>query len=455
MRRLLLYGLVLPVMLLVGCGRASHTSGALLVDSLYRQGRYFLDVHCYDSALVCFAKAEEAFDEHTSVRYKGKIYANLASLHKDAGVFDVALDYSKKSLHAYELISDTACVLLSWLDIADVYVKMGGEDRYQYAQKCYDKALSYFGGYCNDSIKGRIYQEKGIKYVHDNKLDSGLYYLYKSLTYPAQGNGSSIRNLYVAVAYQKKGEVDSAKHYVDETLKCPNGIRQRSGCYNILWSIACDEKDTLAMSRYSSILVAYKDSILRLENQAAREVVKLNNSSHETMKSVYLRSYVLWGSLLVGVLLCVFVLLDYERRRRTQLSEARLTLTVDSLQAKLDEEQNKKIYDRKTIEEQLVSLKHSVVESGIMQSNHWRGVNQESSHRYFYALMDKMCLSFPFLTERELQICMLVLMHMNNDEMSKILFLSPNSIGKTKQRVAQRLGTSAGQLREFLLQHMS
>ena len=455
MRRLLLCSLGSLLMLLVGCGKSSNTNGALLVDSLYRQGRYFLDVHCYDSALVCFAKAEEAFDEHTSVRYKGKIYANLASLHKDAGVFDVALDYAKKSLHAYESLSDTACVLLSWMDIADVYVKMGGEDMYRYAQKCYDNALSYFGGYCNDSIKGRIYQEKGVKYVYDNKLDSGLYYLYKSLTYPAQGNGYSIRNLYVAVAYQKKGELDSAKHYVDETLRCPNGIRQRSGCYNLLWSIAREEKDTLAMSRYSSKLVAYKDSILRLENQAAREVVKLNNSSHETMKRMYLRSYFLWGAIFVGVLLCVFVLLDYERRRQSQRAEERLTQTVDSLQAKLDEEQNRKSYDRKAIEEQLLSLKHSVVESGIMQSIHLRSVNQESSHRYFYALMDKMCLSFPVLTERELQICMLVLMQMNNEEMSKILFLSPNSIGKTKQRVAQRLGTSAGQLREFLLQYIS
>ena len=297
--------------------------------------------------------------------------------------------------------------------------------------------------------------EKGVKYVHDNKLDSGLYYLYKSLTYPAQGNGYSIRNLYIAVAYQKKGELDSAKHYVDETLRCPNGIRQRSGCYNLLWSIAREEKDTLAMSRYSSKLVAYKDSILRLENQAAREVVKLNNSSHETMKRMYLRSYFLWGAIFVGVLLCVFVLLDYERRRQSQRAEERLTQTVDSLQAKLDEDQNRKSYDRKAIEEQLLSLKHSVVESGIMQSIHLRSVNQESSHRYFYALMDKMCLSFPVLTERELQICMLVLMQMNNEEMSKILFLSPNSIGKTKQRVAQRLGTSAGQLREFLLQYIS
>lgn len=455
MRRLLLCSLGSLLMLLVGCGKSSNTNGALLVDSLYRQGRYFLDVHCYDSALVCFAKAEEAFDEHTSVRYKGKIYANLASLHKDAGVFDVSLDYAKKSLHAYESLSDTACVLLSWMDIADVYVKMGGEDMYRYAQKCYDNALSYFGGYCNDSIKGRIYQEKGVKYVHDNKLDSGLYYLKKSLTYPAQGNGYSIRNLYVAVAYQKKGDLDSAKHYVDETLRCPNGIRQRSGCYNLLWSIAREEKDTLAMSRYSSKLVAYKDSILRLENQAAREVVKLNNSSHETMKRMYLRSYFLWGAIFVGVLLCAFVLLDYERRRQSQRAEERLTQTVDSLQAKLDEDQNRKSYDRKAIEEHLLSLKHSVVESGIMQSIHLRSVNRESSHRYFYALMDKMCLSFPVLTERELQICMLVLMQMNNEEMSKILFLSPNSIGKTKQRVAQRLGTSAGQLREFLLQYIS
>lgn len=452
MNRLLLYCVGL-VMLLVGCGKHTPDNSVMLVDSLYKQGRYFLAVHCYDSALNCFAQAEESFDVNTPMRYKGKIYANLASLHKDAAVYDVAMDYAKQALRTYELIGDTACVMLSWVDIADIYIKMGAEDRFQYAQMCYDKSLSYFDTYHNDTIKGRIYQEKGIKYVVANNLDSGLYCLYQSLSLPAQGNAFSIRNLYMAVAYQKMGKLDSAKHYVDVVLQSPNGIRQRSGCYNVLLNVARAEKDTLAMSHYANILVTYKDSILHLENQTAREVVKLNNSSHESIIKKQVRVYVWWGVACVCLLIIVFLVVFLIHRKRTGSIDAYLTRTVEALQLKLAEEENRKEQERKAMEGQLVTLKQSVDEYGMKPFEQWKGLKQDATYRYFYVLMDKLYLSFPFLTERELQICLLVLMRLSNEEMSKILFLSPNSIGKTKQRVAQRLGTSTAHLREFLLQY--
>lgn len=325
------------ICLLVGCGKSSHDNDAL-IDSLYHQGRHFVYLHQYDSALTYFTNAENLITSNTPLRIQGKIYANLASLYKDAGVYEQAMDYAQQSLRVYENVADTACILLSWMDMADIYTRMDVEDKYQRVQNCYDMALVYFNTYSNDTIKGRIYQEKGTKYVQQNLLDSGLHCLYQSLLMPAQGNAASIRMLYIGLAHQKKTQYDSAKIYIYRALHMPNGIRQRSGCYNLLLDIAKAENDTASINRYATIVVAYKDSILHIENQAARQVVSLNNTSHEMMIKKHLHTYGLCGIGFLCIVIGFFFLVELIRRKRMRVEESELNQTMESLQEQLAEE---------------------------------------------------------------------------------------------------------------------
>ena len=441
----------LCLLFLTSCAISSHDSDET-VDSLYYQGRQFLQIHYYDSALTCFSKAEENFTECTSMRRKGQIYANLASLYKDASIYVEAMDYAEQSLEAYLSLHDTACILLSWMDIADIYTHMDVEDKYELAQQCYDKALTYFEYYVNDSIKGRVYQEKGMKFVLSEQLDSAIYYLFKSMQLPAQGNAMSIRSLYMGLAYQKQNTLDSAKYYTHKALSLPNALRQRSGCYNVLLRIARAEDDTMAINHYSNILVNYKDSILHLENQTAKRIVSLNNASQHTIRQHYKCRIVWWTIAGVCLLVGVALLGHLFRRKVQQQKDQKLNQMLTALQEKLEEEENRKAMDRTAVEMQLNSLKKSVEVLGIKSFDHWKERKEEASQRYFYSIMDRLYVSFPFLSERELHLCLLVLIKMSNEEMANVLCLSPKSMSKTKKRVAERLGTPVSQLREYLLQ---
>ena len=55
------------------------------------------------------------------------------------------------------------------------------------------------------------------------------------------------------------------------------------------------------------------------------------------------------------------------------------------------------------------------------------------------------------LSEREVRLCVLVLLDLNRQQIAEILPYSLNGIGKFKYRVAQKLGTNGGNLRNFLI----
>ena len=64
----------------------------------------------------------------------------------------------------------------------------------------------------------------------------------------------------------------------------------------------------------------------------------------------------------------------------------------------------------------------------------------------FYRLED-MC----DLSEREIKICLMVLLDFSREQMANYLYVQPNTISKAKNKIAKQLGTSSAQLREFLI----
>ena len=55
------------------------------------------------------------------------------------------------------------------------------------------------------------------------------------------------------------------------------------------------------------------------------------------------------------------------------------------------------------------------------------------------------------LTEKEVRICVLTLLNYGYDEMADILFYASNGIGKFKMRTAKKIGTTAKNLRDYLI----
>jgi len=75
----------------------------------------------------------------------------------------------------------------------------------------------------------------------------------------------------------------------------------------------------------------------------------------------------------------------------------------------------------------------------------------EVINRHFGWLARKLQQTYN-LSEREVRLCVLSLLNLGYDTMAEFLYYAPNGIGKFKVRVAKKLGTSARNLRLFLIE---
>ena len=68
----------------------------------------------------------------------------------------------------------------------------------------------------------------------------------------------------------------------------------------------------------------------------------------------------------------------------------------------------------------------------------------------FYLIIDKL-EETKLLSEKEIKMCVLVLMGFSREQISDILPYSKNSVGKYKDTIAKKLGTTGRNLKKFLI----
>ena len=84
---------------------------------------------------------------------------------------------------------------------------------------------------------------------------------------------------------------------------------------------------------------------------------------------------------------------------------------------------------------------------------HWREYDQfcKTANAYLYNIVDKLQAVEDQLSEQDIRFLVLVLLDLPAKEIANIMNLSQNSISNKKTRTAQKLGTTAADLRETLI----
>ena len=54
-------------------------------------------------------------------------------------------------------------------------------------------------------------------------------------------------------------------------------------------------------------------------------------------------------------------------------------------------------------------------------------------------------------SDQEIKICLMILLEYSRERMATILRVQPNTISKTKNKIAKNLNTTSSQLRDFLI----
>ena len=297
-------------------------------------------------------------------------------------------------------------------------------------------------------------ETKAELYLKCNQYDSVLYYANENFSI-TENNASA---LLIAQAYNYIGEKDSATYYANRVLSQTQELYELN---NALYILTADD-DTKDMDAIRETAADRSDTQKLIEKRKS----KLSQSILLLEQDLARKPDFKWLYTVIAVVLfiCSAIILvhvwrkrkqhqqiiheiDIKQHQQAQLIEGIATLHTEISQ--LSEQQQKThLQLLSDIEATCSALRNT---KDLHKEPYWKDYGQlcEMINRRFNNLA--FLLQKYSLSEREVRLCVLVLLDLNRQQIAEIFPYSLNGIGKFKYRVAQKLGTNGGNLRNFLI----
>ena len=351
-----------------------------------------------------------AFIAATRVRsheyiFKARSYSNIATMCRIVERHDLAYTFYEQSLHQFELAQDT---------LAQAYAlnNMSWEQAVM-THKCeafllIDSALSL----CSDTaVQHKVLESRAAAYLYAAELDSALLCTLN----PPQP--SVYLDMVRALAFALLMQNDSAVVYARRVLPQTENPRYLDDIYYIL--MQCDSSVVADDLRLLSSKRADVQRSLERNNPEWMEAIRIAETSLQpqqpSMKPGFIALLIAIPMILLTILTILF--LRWRKRRRD------------------------------SIENQCRILRQS---PNLREELQWNDYPQFSAicNQRLGGIVTK--LENRELTEREIRICVLVLIGLSYAQMAEVLFRAESGIGKDKYLVAKHLGVSVKDLQNTL-----
>lgn len=395
---------------------------------------------------------------------KGRMYSNMANMCRLDGDHELA----------YQI----------YMHSASLFQKAGLQTNYYYAlnNMAFEKAeqgkkdeafllLQQICRECRDSAVLVKYMETyAIAYNKIQQYDSTIYYVNQL---QKKGYCESAGIINKAQAYEALGVKDSAIYYANQLMTISHSMED---LYNALYILSYEDKN------------ANKDDIRNLTTRRADVGMLLKkqqgNMSHavELLENSMKHRQLLRIAISIIMLFLIIVLLFFYRvYRKNVIACEKLREEDKKLKQNTINEQMKVtelLQKQKSINELNDELFKQSTSLKEQRDNSMKTAREEldsvclilrtsSDLKTRLALKDfnKMCSivnsrfnmfadklkNKNILSKQEIKFCVLVLCGLGHEQISELLNYSNNSVGKTKERIAKRLGTDSKNLRSLLI----
>ena len=389
----------------------------------------------------------------------GRIYSNMGTMCHLADEFELGYDMYKMSAEFFRKAGDTTLYYYQHnamaLELAE--------------QKLHDETLSVLGKIeteCTDTnVLTKTWETKAILYKNLVQYDSAIYAAHQLY---AHGYRATSGYVTMAQAFWHLEQFDSAVCYAKQVIDNPYAVEQ--DVYNMLYLVAyCDSaisKDAM-QEHYQARTDIDKEILDPLHIQLAQAIDVLLQDRDK--KPYYIS---------IGILFIVVCILAMTSRIAVLRIKRHRKQSIETIEAKFSElqhdisEQRQKLYAETRYEQQkqfglqqqqqqLFAEHLAIIEQNciaIRSSNNisaalcWKDFDQMCRYIYdaFFMFVTKLTAVGKF-NEYEVRLCVLVLLDFDYETISHILKRAKNGIGKAKYRVAQKLGTTTGNLRQVLI----
>lgn len=427
------------------------TPYAKLARAYYYRGRMHRAARRYPQAMHDFAQARHHFTRRTPPALQGRTAANIAYLCALQGNDSLARVYYTEALDWFGQARDTSRMAYTLLDLGGVELRSGHPDRsLHYCRQVLPLAQ-------DSMLHGYVLQDMGQAYYKLGQLDSSLHYMAQALHYPYETNNMGIRYLSMAYCYYDWQMLDSAAVYAQKAIDNTTDPNVHYSAYYMLidWAHATDpsrvklyshkraDAGRLLKDRYGALTTAV--SIIPLE-LAERENIHLKK----------------WqGVWVLALLLCAggacYLLARMKHRER----QSRLTYEQET--TRLQQAHEHRLQEERHLQEQRRQQEKEQERQGRLE-RFVQTVNLRNPHLWkdwarlrretdlclngFFMQLEK---AYPQLSEQEMRLCLLTLLDYPYDDIANLINKSPESIGKMKQRLATKIGTSPKEMKWYLL----
>ena len=463
--------MLLSLCLLTGCSfRTLHETLHVVgeADSLWQQGQMYDDstqlartysaLHawrvfyadeyahtCYHYGKLLRAKedpvsAMQVFINATHSRTRdyhilGRVYSNMGDIAHLAGEFPLAYDMYDRSGQMYLQNGDS---LLYYYDLNNMAFELAEQGKKEETFYLINKITTACS---NPDVHGFTKLAASVLYDHVGQYDSVLL-LSGNPQICKHASGLILR----ARAFEHVEELDSALFYAKIVLGMPTASNQDK--YNALYMVlnydsTLQNEELIALSAQRSDIET--DVLIPLHNQWAVAIQLLQEDLNRKTDWRWLYSFV--AIVLFG---CSFIILYYIWRKRGQhqqiirdIKEKERTITNLSL---LQENQHRQLIE--DIEGACSLIRQN---EDIRTELSWNNYGQMCAvvNRRLYGIADR--LQSISLSEKEVRLCILVLLKADTKQMVDMIPYAHSGLGKFKYTTARKLGTTTANLRTFII----
>ena len=406
----------------------------------YHYGRLLREKDNPVEAMLVFIDATHSYTRDYHIL--GRIYSNMGSICHLSGDYSLSYDMYEKSAQVFLQGGDTLSYYYLLNNMAFELAEQGKKEESLVLLKTIEVQCS------DDDVLDKVIETKVVLYEVKLQHDSVLYYSMQSLN---RGYQSPTVLLNRAKAFSFKGEKDSAVYYANVVLSLTNELYDKN---NALYILANDDKNKNSeaiketASRRSDIQKIIEDR--RSVTAQATQLLKQDIDRKPDLRWLY----TLIGGIMFLAASCVLYRIWRKRKQHQRIildlkekedTYNHLSRTINDLSNLQDTQHQQIISD---IEDVCLHIQQS---KDMRAELSWGNYEQMCTiiNRRMYGMADR--LQSLSLSEKEVRLCILVLLQVGTEQMVDMIPYAHSGLGKFKYTTARKMGTTTTQLRAFIL----
>ena len=408
-----------------------------LAKAYYFMGRNFYYLNDFSTAADYYILCDRM--NPSDPMYKGRINSCMGYLCKQDSCFEEALVFYERSSKAFKESGDEWYYAHNLLNVAEQYVNLRKYDKA-------DSILQLASAHNIDSAYyARMVDVKALAFYNQQLYDSALVYLLGIKDYPRNIEARCFSYKLIMRCYYDMNKVEFAIPYAEYIIQQSTNLNYRSSAYCVLLDLVELINDINQLAQYSN----EREDNDRLLQQMAKGYAQAADKLINYQKNPY--PYIGWIVLLVCIMI-VGICLWIWNKQKMQKAERE----TDELQAQIVHMESNQ---QAIIQNNLQVIREKVFNNSIafpFDSEIWKDDTKlfKRVNDLYHSLFMYLQKDFN-LKDHELKLILLVLLDAPNNTIADLLRYSYKSVGTMKRYDANKLGTQARYLKEFLIKYIA